>query len=113
MIALADSEKDPAKFVILQKTHEYDEQDKRLGMDSIHIQIEGEVRARYGGITSIACDRNTLIISLDEAARTDLNVQGDIEISLVADSEKAREAIGALEEMAVADGISFEKTPLA
>lgn len=108
MVVFADDEHDPSKFVMLQKAHKYDDQDKRLGMDKIHIQLEDESRSAYGGINAIIISPDKIKISISEQTRARLLIDGDIEIRIVADKLEFGKIASQLKIMSEADGIIFE-----
>ena len=80
LLGFADDENIPSRFVILQKTKKYDEQDRKMGMDKIHIQVKDESRSLYGGIKRISKEERRLVIELEENAMSTLRVDGDIEM---------------------------------
>jgi hypothetical protein len=109
MIGFADDEHEPSQFVLLQKAKEYDEQDKRLGMDKIHIQVEDESRALYGGIRLISKEGEHLLIELEDAAASALRVNGNIEINLDPHHPQLATALAELEKLVSSEGIPFNQ----
>jgi hypothetical protein len=109
MIGFADDEHEPSQFVLLQKAKEYDEQDKRLGMDKIHIQVEDESRALYGGIRLISKEGEHLLIELEDAAASALQVNGHIEINLDPHHPQLATALAELEKLVSSEGIPFNQ----
>ena len=107
MIGLADNELEPSKFVILQKTHEYDDQDKQMGMDKIHIQVEDESRSQYGGINAIQVTDEVIRIALSDEARSALSVDGDIEVAVLKGHPDFEEVKSQLKKMCEVEGIAF------
>ena len=87
MIGFADDEFEPTRFVILQKAHKYDDQDKKMGMDKIHIQVEDESRSKYGGINAVTVSEDLIRVSLSDETKSALSVDGDIEATLSVDGD--------------------------
>lgn len=70
------------KYLILQRSHEFDEQDRALGMDKIHVQISDESRSCYGGISEIAVSHDDICFSFDEKAATVLGLNGPLHVNV-------------------------------
>lgn len=107
MIGFADSEIEPNKSLILQKSHEHDSQDKQLGMDKIHIQIEDESRSKYGGINSVNVSEGVVRFSLSDDAKSALHIDGDIEAEVSEDHPDFEEVKAQLKEMCESEQIAF------
>lgn len=107
MIGFADDEFEPSKFVILQKANVYDEQDKKMGMDKIHVQIEDESRSKYGGINAVQVSGDLISISLSDEAKSALSVDGDIEVILMPDHQNYSEVKNQLVRICKEEGITF------
>lgn len=99
IIAFADDEFFPSKSIILQKANAHDENERAMGMDKIHIQIEDQSRSRYGGINAIRMRGQRLEISLSEEARLSLRLDGDIEIDIDSDHPVLENAISELKKI--------------
>jgi len=108
MVGFADDEREPSRFVLLQKVKEYDEQDRRLGMDKIHLQVEDESRALYGGIRSISKKGGRLLIELESEAEAALQTEGEIDINLNPHPQLTA-VLAELEKLASSEGIPFIK----
>ncbi len=107
MVGFSDDELAPKKFVILQKAHIYGEQDKKLGMDKIHIQIEGQSRSVYGGIRAIYTDGENIKLVLNDETRLALSVDGDIEVSTIVDQTQFEKVLSKLKKICETEGILF------
>ncbi|AJQ94839.1 Imm10 family immunity protein [Gynuella sunshinyii] len=107
MIGFADDEFEPTKFVILQKAHEYDDQDKQMGMDKIHIQIEDESRSKYGGIDSIQVSEGSIKVSLSDDTKSALSIDGDIEVVVPAEHPAFEEVKFELKKICEVEQIPF------
>lgn len=70
------------KYLILQRSHEFDEQDRALGMDKAHVQISDESRSCYGGISEIAVSHDGICFSFDEKAAVALGLNGPLYINV-------------------------------
>jgi len=108
IIGFTDDELEPSQFIIIQKAHEYDEQDIKLGMDKIHIQVEDQSRAKYGGISAFNLADNCLFIELDDEAKSSLKVDGNIEITLTSNHPDLESTIAKLKEIAANENIQWE-----
>lgn len=108
-LGFADDEFEPSQFVIIQRAHEYDDQDIKLGMDKLHIQVEDQSRTQYGGVSSIDVMDGYLLIKLDDKAKASLKVDGDIEITLDQNHPNLRDTLSALEGIAKKESIPLSK----
>jgi hypothetical protein len=50
LVNFADQEPVPQHYLMLQRSHEADGQDAQLGMDTYHIERDGQDRSCYGGV---------------------------------------------------------------
>jgi hypothetical protein len=107
VIGFADDEFSPSRYVVIQKPLNADERDRAMGFDKIHIQIEGELRSGYGGIVEVSVSRDRLTVFLDQAARSALKIDGDIEISFEPHHPAFRRAISKLKTMCEENEVVF------
>jgi len=107
IVGFSDDELDPKQFVILQQACEYDEQDKKMGMDKILIEINSQIKSQYGGILFFSVANDRLIIGIDADSQNLLGIDGNIVIALEENS-KISEAIAKLKVMANKDSIKFK-----
>ena len=63
-------------LMIQQSLEEYDEQDKRLGMDTYHIERDDQSYGGYGGVGQINLSRNRIEVKLDETGKKNLECEG-------------------------------------
>lgn len=82
MIGFADDENNTKEHLLLQKALEFDEQDKALGQDKVHITYNDELFSSYGGILQITLKAKTVEIILDENTAKKLRTEEQIEITL-------------------------------
>lgn len=70
------------KYLILQRSHEFDGQDRTLGMDKVHVEISGESRSCYGGISEISVSHDGIRFSFDEKAAVALGLNGPLYVNV-------------------------------
>lgn len=109
MICFADDEFSPSKFVILQKSAVNNEDERAMGMDKIHIQVEDESRSTYGGISAARLIGGNLVFSLDKEAMQALQIEGDVEIGVDRSHHNFASAMLALKKICQLDGVEFSK----
>lgn len=107
IVAFADDELSPSKFIILQKANAHDENERAMGMDKIHIQIEDQSRSRYGGINAIRMSGQRLKIFLSEEARLSLRLDGDIEIDIDSNHPNLESALSELKKICELGMVDF------
>lgn len=105
IVGFANDELEPSKYLILERAHQFDEQDEELKMDRVFIQVEDQSRSNYGGITAIAQRDNLLIFELDEKAKRNLQINGRIKITLDEEDSKLRAVLALLAVIADRDDI--------
>ena len=108
-IGFADDAHEPSRFVILQLAHQFDEQDKKTGMDQLFIQVENQHRSQYGGISSIEVRDNVLVLHLAKSAMLSLQIDDRIQIALDEEHPDVDAAISQLEKIADREGLPFAK----
>lgn len=107
IIGFADDEFEPSRFIILQKAHKYDDQDRKMGMDKIHIQVESESRSKYGGIEAVQVSNGVIRISLSDESKSILSLDGDIEIVCLVDGPNFQEVKLQLKKICEIERIMF------
>ncbi|WKJ90894.1 Imm10 family immunity protein [Methylomonas montana] len=110
MVAFSNDEFEPSQFVMLQQSNKYDDQDKKMGMDKIYIQVEDQSRSHYGGITKIVMMESLLVIGLEESAQARLQIEGSIEITMNTRQLEFSAALSQLERMAQKENVPFVKS---
>ncbi|MCO7470729.1 Imm10 family immunity protein [Stenotrophomonas maltophilia] len=106
IVGLADDADDPSHYLILQSSRDFDEQDIRLGMDRIHLEIGGALQPCYGGLERVALREVSLELLISGEARKKLGIDGAIEVVLTDVSCRARLDV-ALAQMCAANGVPF------
>lgn len=108
VVGLSDDESSPSQYVLIQKSKVYDEADKAMGMDRMHIEIGDQSRSRYGGIDQIYFGENSVVINLSTEAEKDLGVIGGV-IATFGKEVEMDEVKHALEAMCQEDGVRFSR----
>jgi len=62
MVGFADNQFETREYLLLQRTMMPNEQDRNLGLDGIHIQVDGPNKSGYDGIESIRLRRTDVEI---------------------------------------------------
>jgi hypothetical protein len=70
----------PRRYLMLQRSYVFDEQDIALGMDRVHIERDSQGYSAYGGITRFDLHRNRALISLDAATALRLGDEAEFEV---------------------------------
>ena len=108
-VGIADDTTEPRKQLILQLAHEFDHQDRELGMDCVWIEIEDDTRSNYGDVRAITVKNNKLTVELGPDAAFNMKIKGKIEIALPESQDDIEKAIAGIAEIAARDGIPFQK----
>ena len=68
------------RYLMLQRSYEFDEQDVALGMDRVYIERDDQGYSAYGGITRFELHRDRALISLDAATARKLGNEAEFEL---------------------------------
>lgn len=97
ILGFSEQEDGDGRYLLLQKSHHFDEQDRALGMDKIHVQISDESRSCYGGISEIEMLSDRIVFSFDERSSAILGVHGRLNVKV---DESLLASTGAVDLMA-------------
>ncbi len=106
MVGFADDEFETKDYVLLQKSLIFNEQDKELGFDKVHITYQDELYSKYGGIQKIVLDKGVCEILLDSKTGNILGTGEKIEILFPNDFDLS-DVKNHLEQMFIHDTGSF------
>lgn len=62
-IAFADDAHRPATYLICQNAFEYDEEDRRAGMDSHYVELNDQSQSAYGGVERVMLWRDRVFFA--------------------------------------------------
>jgi hypothetical protein len=91
LVAFADDKSDTHEYLVLQRAHEFDDQDTRLGMDDVYIERNDQSRGAYGGILRFELSRDRVRLRLDERTAAKIGLEGETEIRFDLDAERIGE----------------------
>ncbi|MCZ8518493.1 MULTISPECIES: Imm10 family immunity protein [Paenibacillus] len=80
LVGFADQEFETKEYILLQRSTESDDQDKALGLDKVHITINGEDCSDYCDIKEIILRSDSLEIILDDSTVKVLQIPNHIAI---------------------------------
>jgi len=107
IIAFGDDKFDPSRFFMIQGSHEYDEQDRKLGMDTVYLEMSDNLQPGYGYIDSFILNEDRLSIRLKRETSEKLGVDEEVLIKLMGDETQKTEAISMLKYISDIEGIKF------
>jgi len=107
-IGFSDDEFSPSRFVLFQKSYDVDEGERSMSFDRMHILVEDESRSRYGGLVAVHAYDEKIVLWLDEAARSDLQVERDIEIAFQRDHPLRERVLSELKRICDEEAIPFD-----
>jgi hypothetical protein len=67
LVGLADHQFRTSDYLTFQRSHEFDEQDARLGMDAVHVERHAQGCSGYGGMSSVILFTDRLHIDFDDS----------------------------------------------
>lgn len=74
ILGFSEHEDGKGKYLLLQRSRHFDEQDRALGMDKVHIEISDASRSCYGGILEVVVSDDRMIFTFDDRASAVLRV---------------------------------------
>jgi Immunity protein 10 len=89
----------PRRYLMLQRSHEFDEQDVALGMDHVYIERDSQGYSAYGGITRFELFRDRALISLEDATARKLGNEAEFEVRFALEDRRFEELRAGLAEV--------------
>jgi hypothetical protein len=84
LIGLVDDEVAVGDYLTLQRAHEFDEQDLRLGMDKVYIERNEQGYSCYGGIESFELSSRAVRVRFDAQGSERMGGTRQMEVSFAA-----------------------------
>jgi hypothetical protein len=81
LVGFADEKFDTKQYLMLQRSFADDEQDVRLGMNTYHVERDGQQWGCYGGIERFELQRDRVNIAFTEKGRKCLGSVSAMEIT--------------------------------
>src|SRR5205085_3975104 len=80
-VGLADDQYDTDDYLMLQRAHEFDEQDQSLGMADIHIERNDQGCSGYGGIERFELLSDRVRVQFDDQGARNMEGIREMEIT--------------------------------
>jgi hypothetical protein len=87
-VGFADREFDTTQYLMLQRAHAFDEQNRRLGSANVYVERDAQSNSMYGGVAYCEMLPGRFRLLLDEDGATVMQGLREMEITFVASSEK-------------------------
>ena len=81
-VGLADDTECPQRYLIIQRSRFFDEQDQTLGLANLYYELDDQSKGFYGGVQRIQLSPSTLVLSIDERVARSRDVQPKVRIDL-------------------------------
>ena len=98
MVGFADDEFNTNEYVLLQRTLQPDEQDRSLGLDGVHLQVDSPDQSGYDCIKRIRVTRSEIQIELKPEAQSAFPCR-DVQITFNMDDEHYSRMLAHLKEV--------------
>jgi hypothetical protein len=89
----------PRRYLMLQRSHEFNEQDVAMGMDHVYIERDSQEYSAYGGITRFELFRDRALISLEAATARKLGNEAEFEVRFELEDRRFEELRAGLAEV--------------
>ena len=80
VLGFADDKDQPSQYLLLQRTLAPSAQDRRLGQDGIHIEINDQSNSAYGGIRRVELKEDRIVLSLGESTARAIGSEENVEV---------------------------------
>lgn len=87
------------RYLMLQRSYEFDEQDIALGMDRVYIERDSQAYSAYGGILRVELHRDRVLMSLDAATARKLGDEAEFEVRFDLEERRFEELRAGLTEV--------------
>ena len=84
-VGFVDDEHAPQNYLLLQRGIEDDEQDIRLGMNTYHVELNGQGWSCYGGIEALELQRDRVYITFTAEGVREMGGVDKLEITFAPD----------------------------
>ena len=91
MLTFANDAVAPSQYVLLQRALNPSQQDKDLGQDRVHIQINAELNSGYGDISEASLDASGLSLRLSQETAARLRTDEHVEIRFNLSTQQYRD----------------------
>src|SRR5438128_11669206 len=82
MLGFADDDINTTQYLLLQRTLEPDQQDRRLGMDKVHVELNSQSKSAYGNIEEAQLRERGVVFRLDPATAAKVSDGETIDITI-------------------------------
>ena len=84
LVAFADEKSDTHHYLMLERSHEDDAQDVKLGMDTYHVERDDQIWSCYGGIERFELHKDRVVVRFTRFGAEQLKTDG-MEITFTVD----------------------------
>ncbi|WP_206425332.1 Imm10 family immunity protein [Staphylospora marina] len=82
MFGLADDPFDTMEYILFERSLEHDEQDIKLGLDRVYVEVGDQSRSSYGGIEEIAIGKNKVTIRVNDVTALHLGTEKTMKVTV-------------------------------
>lgn len=75
LVAFADQERHVKQYLMFQRAHEFDEQDRATGMDSYYVERDDQAYSGYGGVARVDLHPDRIVVRLDDTGERHLDAR--------------------------------------
>jgi len=91
MLGFADDDFNTTQYLLLQRTLEPDQQDRGLGMDKVHIELNSQIRSAYGNVEEAQLRTRGVVFRLDPATAAKVSDGETIDVAIDMTASKMKE----------------------
>jgi hypothetical protein len=91
MVGFADDDINTTQYLMLQRTLGPDQQDRRLGMDKVHIEFNSQLRSAYGNVEEVQLRKQGVVFRFDPATAAKVSSGETIDVTMEMTAGKMKE----------------------
>jgi hypothetical protein len=91
MLGFADDDINTTHYLLLQRTLEPNPEDRRLGMDQVHVELNSQIQSAYGNVEEARLRKRGVVFRLDPATAAKVSDGEAIDVTIDMTPEKMKE----------------------
>ena len=91
VLGFADDDTNMTQYLLLQRTLQPDPQDRRLGMDKVHFELNSQIKSAYGTVEEAQLRKQGVVFRLDPATAAKVSDGETIDVAIDLSAGKMKE----------------------
>jgi hypothetical protein len=91
VLGFADDDTHTTQYLLLQRTLEPDQQDRKLGMDQVHLELNSQIKSAYGTVEEAQLRKHGVVFRLDPTTAAKVSDGETIDVTFDLSAGKMKE----------------------